>query len=282
MSPLAKIFVVVNLILSVAFFGSSATLFATRVNWKQEAIKFKTEADNLLKEREEKYKAQATRLQDLSREHAKLQSDFSGATADKIKVEGNLQETKTKLASADLRIDTEVKEKTQLNSRLQGLEKNNTDLGARVDELNKLAEDAKAAKEKAVTDMTRYRVDLDKSNEQLSKTRIELTDLNSKLDKADMQLAAAKAAGFDVDLANAYPPIDAIVEAVKGEDKLVVLSVGRDQKVQEGFEFTIYRGDRFVGKVKVTKVYENLAGARILFTNEGESIQIGDKAATQI
>ena len=49
-----------------------------------------------------------------------------------------------------------------------------------------------------------------------------------------------------------------------------------------GFEFTIYRGDKFVGKVKVTRVDENSASARILFVNEGETITVGDNAATQI
>ena len=280
MSPLAKIFVVVNLILSVAFFGSAATLFAPRVNWKAEAIKFKGEADKLLKEVNDRFEKQAGNYRDLSTKHAKLNSDFTALSAEKVKLESTFQETKTKLSSSELRIDTEVKEKTQLNSRMQGLEANNTQLGSRVESLNKEYADAKAQTEKATSEYTRIRVDLDKSNEQLEKSLIEMASIQSNLETANMELAAAKAAGYHG--FTTAPPIDAIVEAVKGDDKLVVLSVGRDQKVQEGFEFTIYRGDRFVGKVKVTKVYENLAGARILFTNEGESIQIGDKAATQI
>jgi len=78
------------------------------------------------------------------------------------------------------------------------------------------------------------------------------------------------------------PPIDAVIQAVKNEDKLVVLSVGKDQKVQEGYQFTVYRGDKFVGKVQVIKVYDDLAGARVLYTQDGEAIQVGDQAATQL
>jgi hypothetical protein len=76
------------------------------------------------------------------------------------------------------------------------------------------------------------------------------------------------------------PAIEAVVEAVKANDRLVVLSVGKDQQVHEGFEFTIYHRDKTVGTVQVTKVYENLCGARILSTAPGETIRIGDKAAT--
>ncbi len=78
------------------------------------------------------------------------------------------------------------------------------------------------------------------------------------------------------------PPIDAFVDDLNVEDRIVILSVGEDQKVREGFEFTVYRVDRFVGKIRVTRVFRNSSRARILFTNEGETFQVGDKAATQI
>ena len=78
------------------------------------------------------------------------------------------------------------------------------------------------------------------------------------------------------------PPIDALVEEVDSNLKLVVLSVGRQDEVKEGVEFTIYREDKFVGKVRVNKVYENLAGARVLFTAEGSDIRQGDRATTRI
>ena len=78
------------------------------------------------------------------------------------------------------------------------------------------------------------------------------------------------------------PPIDAVVQAVEASRGLVVLSVGSDQKVHEGYQFIIYRGDKFLGKAQVIKVYADLCGARILYTQMGESIQAGDQAATQL
>ena len=78
------------------------------------------------------------------------------------------------------------------------------------------------------------------------------------------------------------PPIDAAVLAVKNDDRLVVLDVGDDQKVKAGYEFTVYREDHFIGKVKVIKVFKDMSAARILFLQENEEIKIGDKAATQI
>jgi hypothetical protein len=81
---------------------------------------------------------------------------------------------------------------------------------------------------------------------------------------------------------NLAPPIDTTVREVEIGRKSVVLSAGIDQGLQPGHVFTIYRGDRFVGKVRVAQVKLESSQANVLFTNDGEPIKIGDNAATQI
>jgi hypothetical protein len=78
------------------------------------------------------------------------------------------------------------------------------------------------------------------------------------------------------------PPIPAVVSAVDLKKNLAVLNVDSERKVRLGYEFTVYRKDKFIAKVKVIKVIDDLAGVRILYMNEGESVQIGDEANTQI
>ena len=48
-----------------------------------------------------------------------------------------------------------------------------------------------------------------------------------------------------------------------------------------GFDL-VFSDDQFVGKVRVHKVYENLAGAKVLFTAESGEIRKGDRATTRI
>ncbi|MEZ0229500.1 MAG: hypothetical protein ACAI25_12795 [Planctomycetota bacterium] len=80
------------------------------------------------------------------------------------------------------------------------------------------------------------------------------------------------------------PAIDARVTAVKRDVQpgLVLLAAGSDDKVEKGFHFSVYRGSVFVGKVVVEKVLRDSCGCRVLFTKEGESIQVGDAAATRL
>ena len=128
MSPLARVFVVVNLILSVFFFGSSATLFATRVNWRQKALEFKDEAMKALKEVEDSYKKQGTRLVDLQKQHMQLTTNYHSVSADKTNLQTKLTEVQGQVDAGNLRIETEVKEKTQLLATQQDLQKRNTEL----------------------------------------------------------------------------------------------------------------------------------------------------------
>jgi hypothetical protein len=58
--------------------------------------------------------------------------------------------------------------------------------------------------------------------------------------------------------------------------------VGSDDKVEKGFHFSIYRGAEFVGKVVVAKVLKDTCGCRVLFVRKGETIRVGDSAATRL
>ena len=55
---------------------------------------------------------------------------------------------------------------------------------------------------------------------------------------------------------------------------IVILSVGSDDKVEEGHEFTVYRGEHFVARVQVSKVTSDMAGARVLFVEQGQEIRV--------
>jgi len=121
----------------------------------------------------------------------------------------------------------------------------------------------------------------------LNQKRVEaIASLRSDLATAKQALVrqrARKAAARRISLKARRPPaIEAKVVAVKADitPALVVLSVGSKDKVQKGFEFTIYRDKLFVAKVVVEHVLKDNSGCRVLFTAEGEAVFQGDRAAT--
>ena len=92
-------------------------------------------------------------------------------------------------------------------------------------------------------------------------------------------LAAAAAGGHGL---LGVPPLDAVVLAVRPEADLVILSLGHNDGVEEGHEFTVYRNKNFIAKVKVIRTTDDLAGARILYQEGKASVQQNDKATTRL
>lgn len=73
------------------------------------------------------------------------------------------------------------------------------------------------------------------------------------------------------------------VLAVKHDKNLIMLSAGSAQGVRPGLRFTISRGDRYIGKAVVTKVYPDMCSAEMVpkLTAIGKVVQKGDKAETR-
>ncbi len=65
-------------------------------------------------------------------------------------------------------------------------------------------------------------------------------------------------------------------------DGLVILSVGSDDGVASGDEFVVYRGEQFIGKVRVSSVTSEQSEATVLFTHNNLGIEQGQSATTRL
>jgi len=63
---------------------------------------------------------------------------------------------------------------------------------------------------------------------------------------------------------------------------VVLVSIGRRDGLERGDYLTVYRGSRFVAKVLVEAVHEDVALARVLFSAEGEEVRGGDLVASRL
>ena len=72
------------------------------------------------------------------------------------------------------------------------------------------------------------------------------------------------------------PPDAPTIEAINTEDGIAVISVGRDGGAAIGLRYSVHRNGREIGRLEVTDLYPDLAGARILSTEPGEKLATGD------
>lgn len=287
MSALAKVFVVFVFLLSILFFGTSATLYLTREDWAANYEQYKKEVTkqvDLIEERVNQLKGERDTLDDALR----VVSEDELAKAGEIKkLRIELDGKNAQIAKISAVRDESINAKTATDNVNASLVSQNTTLTTQLREAHDKRDTAIDAQKVANAEKFRMKRDLDATTTELHEARVEHNVLDEKYNSLELAYGAVEKKlgkdGIEAILSGLVsPPIDALVEEVDTNLSLVVLSVGRQDEVKEGVEFTIYREDKFVGKVRVNKVYENLAGARVLFTAEGVDIQQGDRATTRI
>ena len=80
----------------------------------------------------------------------------------------------------------------------------------------------------------------------------------------------------------AMPTIRAKVVSVKDDAGMVVLNVGKDDGVKKNFTFTVHRGPKFLAKVSVFEVRDDISAAMIDVKGKSAAIQRGDNAWTRL
>ena len=280
----AKLLIIIVLVLSVAFAAISSVIFAKREDYRgqlDKAIKehqrVKADLDDKITKRDDTIKSQGKTIEDKTTELAARQFQVDKQSTELEQLRGQA----TELKSSFLKEQASVQELTAGNKALaeetrrllnekDALKKTNDDLFA------KLSAEQKRSN------------DLQVDNSQL---KGKVDDLTGRLKTAEDTLELdkevfAEAAKKNIDLLPillgklAVPDIKAKVLSVDTEANLVVLNKGRNQKVMKNYEFTVFRGEKFVAKVMITNVEDDLSAARIL--QRTAPIERGDNAWTRL
>ena len=288
MSFVAKVFVVLNLVLSVGFLFFAMTEWTARTKWQK------------------MYEHEKTINVPAVAEVQQLQRNLAAATVRAQRGEMAMmaerdeqKRAKEELRDKNLAIQTELAAKqselTLTNAERQEEARENKRLLAEVEKNNKVMMKLQQA------------VMIEKNNAQAQKNIA--ADLESQLTQTQLALGAANRAmktaqeehdqssnviadlirkGFDVygflgqSGPSGQPAIEAKVLAVKPEVGLIMLSVGENNGVKPGYRFMISKGSDFKGTVQVDKVYADMCSAKIVLPPKDPNMAIaaGDIATT--
>jgi len=283
MSALAKVFVIFVCVLSVAFFGTSATLLKTRTDWRAAYQKLETGTGEALARLEAHNNKVFLLYQKEQSTNMRMKADQDQLGKDLQSRVQELTEEKKLRSAAQSEVSKANSLTQQSLTKLESMDKLLAQLNEAHDKLKGQFDEAIKTTREAQEKANSVTLDLDKAQEELHALRVELAELDKRKETQDILLAECRRImGPKFPTGPGAPAIDAMVKAVDGKEKLILLSAGRDQKVELGHEFTVYRGGQFIGRVKVFKVYADYAGAEVLFTKDGEEIQAGDRASTNI
>jgi len=285
MSPIGRIFLVVNLALSAIFLGWAANALSTSQDWK-------TQYETAVQEKADLEDAKDAEIASLQQS-----KDNTDEQNRQLREERNQFENE----SNDLR--AQLKDE---KSRNDDLASNVTSIQAKLGDFNDTISQLEQAKDRALERASQAEKDRDAAQNEsraAEMARRDAADAQSQAEQLVAQLESAKRAledqvsqmetkltvalqrgGISRDLVEALPKIDASVLDVRMQPSpgLVMLNVGKNREVKPGYTFDIYSGGIYKGQVRVENVQEQMCSALITHAVDGQAISQGDRASTQL
>ena len=283
MSPIGRIFIVLNLVLAAAFLGWAANALGTTDDFKSQLADKVAELDKFRTEKE-------AEIGDLNQDIANLQN-----------TERSLAQQRDLNAQEVQSLTTQLAEQTSANQVMQG---NLTEIRATLDDYNNTIQRIDSAKDAAVAarieaeserddavaqaqDAQQLQRDAEdakrEADARIADLEAEKTTLQDEVTRLDTHLAMAlEITGLTLPELMAPPKIDAQVLDVRLDlaPGLVMLNVGDDQKVKRGYTFEIWRGGVYKGQARVADVQKDRCSALLISTVPDTKIVQGDRAST--
>ncbi|MEX1024054.1 MAG: hypothetical protein WD226_03160 [Planctomycetota bacterium] len=284
MSPIGRIFIVLNLILAAGFLAWASFSLATAENWKVRHGDLTTEMEDRVAELDNE-------ISDLVVTRNKLTDDERSRREERDLVNTQLERAKSDLASLNREKEQLLGDLTAIRGTLKDFDDTIRQVTAAKDrateqmqEMERERNSARSAQQSAET-AQRDAEDAQRSAEllvaDLQADRERLQDRLSMLETRMTTLAAV----YGIDTSGLeQPDINASILDVRMDlaPGLVMLNVGEDQDVRRGYVFDVYNGNTYKGRVRVENVEASMCSATIVGTVDGSSIQRGDRASTHI
>ncbi len=261
------------LIMSICFFVIAIMVGATHRNWKDAAEKAKQVAasaqarlDEAKSQTGEKQKLLAAEKFSRAMQIAQLESQLKRAT----------EEYRAK--EEQLRKETELSQ--QLVSQLEQAEKRLAQQDQEVSTLkqsNSKLVDEIADKFAMVQNLTNQQFELSNRLESVEQLNEDLNE-NLAVKERVMNANGLTDTDFTDDIT---PPIDAFIVKVNDRGDAIGISAGTDDGLRVGHEFDIYRGDRYVGKARITRVDHDVSVGRTIKDFMKDRVREGDHVTSK-
>ena len=276
MSTVAKVFVVLNLLLAVAFLGAAATHLGYDDSYRKKLTDVTVAKDAEIKrvqgllDEANKDKVELTKKVNEQTSRADVANtrgeSFKTAYDQVVQDHNKLSASYSALSDAQNTAQKTIQNYAALVTSLQN-ERNST-LAALT-----AAQDAEvqARKNQATTELN-----LEQATAQLQDTSAKLTQTTSDLESTRTKLESAIKTGGSATLITDQPAQTGKILQADNAHNIFVISLGSEDGVRVGFKYTVARGNHYVAEIVIDRVEAKMASgsaARGMSTGE---IQPGD------
>ena len=287
MSPIGRVFIVLNLFLAGGFAVMAGQLLNKQANYKQMLADAK-------EQHAEEVDLLDIKVADLKAKEGNFdtaKAELSGQLDSERNKNANLQDDIKRLSeltssqAADLKKAVSLQDAANTNAQAafaQAKEAYDASIKAQG-----VRDDAVRAKDAAVAENRNFRNDIAALNETISRKDQEILGLRRDNSEKDLLIAAAKVRGFSE--AMAAPSLSGTVTNASGRLCTISISANpgnvdiQDQINRRPFSFAIFDDSGYKAEAVATSYVEsaNAVMCTIRVRNGGASIRTGDKASTQ-
>jgi hypothetical protein len=285
MSPIAKLFTVINVVLAGVFLGWAANSLSKADSWKKLHDDLKTKSTAMEAALGAEKSTLLAEKQQLEAARVALVAERDDRASEVERLKGQVSDEERK--NNEMRGDV-----AKFAASIDNITAQNKQLADARDTAQQAARDAEKAKEDAVTAQTAAEAkasdletslhtaegsvaDLEKTNTSLKK------ELDSVTTNFESLAAFTKTSIKDF---QAMPQIEGRVldVAMNVKPGLIAINKGSADGVKPGYTFEVYDGKTYKGQVRVEYVHENVCSALVLRSVDGQQIRQGDQASTRL
>lgn len=280
MSPIGRIFIVLNLLLSAFFLGWASQVLSKGEDLRGQLSDLQGEYDAFKAEKEEELAKASSELNDAKDAAASLREDRDDEKSRAERAEASLADERANNQSLRADISAIQSEIANFTSTVDNVNDAKDRAVARAstaererDEAQDAAQAAQRAQREAEDQLRQARDQIAALNETLSGHRDEIDSLNVRWESV---LAAYP--NIDPTAFVTVPDIDGAVLAVSGN--LLTLNVGSAEGVTPGTVFYIHDGSLLKAEARVLRVRDGMSSAQL--SNAKYDIRQGDRASTRL
>lgn len=273
MSTAVKILLILILIASLGLMYTTMVQYALTENWKR---RWGQDTFELKKELDASNQVNANTTMRMAKAEAAVevhQQKITTLEAALKEREGALTEKDKEISNKDLALKKRESDYNALNDSYMANQKSLELVRARNAELTHISQVARAVAFNLNVKLAEVEDDLNNAQAELTRRGQSIDELNKKIKDQDAKLALLRKNHPEVyrqliDTKAGAKPIDGVVADVQvgpdGKQFLITLSVGKGDGVEEGQEFIVYRAGKYIARVRVDKVLNDMAACHVV------------------
>jgi hypothetical protein len=276
MSTIAKVFVVLNLVLAVAFLGAAATFLGYVDSFRTKLTVEETAHANTRKEKDARIASLETEIASLKGQVTTAQGARDTAQTKEQEVRAGYEQLKTQydaLSAAHQRATASLTVAQDTIRALSALKDQLQQDAMTKSEALRAAEDERAA---AVKAMNQAQLDLDNTRAQMRELEQKLSACEEARARLQFAYEAAARGGGTGGPGEPQPAQTGKVLAADPRTNIVVISLGSEDGVKAGYRYVVSRGSAYVGTIEVTSTEAKQSAARSIRDLQKSEVRAGD------